>query len=163
MEILPLPEYVIALGETLEAAGNPTDARKQYDLARAQIALLQAGGVVVDLDLALFEADHGDAATALMLAEAAYAGDADGPCRRRARLGPAPRRPGRRGVGAGSGSPAARLPRSAVRTTTPAPSPWPAATRSRPARHLEAALQTDPGFSATDAVEARRLLDQIES
>ena len=72
IEILPLPEYVIALGETLEAAGNAMDARKQYDLARAQIALLQAEGVVVDLDLALFEADHGDAATALMLAEAAY-------------------------------------------------------------------------------------------
>ena len=44
-----------------------------FELARAEIQLFQAGGVVVDLDLALFEADHGDPARALELAEAAYA------------------------------------------------------------------------------------------
>jgi len=42
VEILPSAEYVIGLGETLEAAGNITNARRQYDLARAQIALLEA-------------------------------------------------------------------------------------------------------------------------
>jgi tetratricopeptide (TPR) repeat protein len=71
--ILPLPEYVIALGETHEAAGDPEAAAASYDLARAETALFKAAGVDVDLDLAVFEADHGDPAAALALAEGAYA------------------------------------------------------------------------------------------
>jgi tetratricopeptide (TPR) repeat protein len=70
--ILPLPEYVIALGETHEAAGDRAEARNSYDLARAETALFQAAGVDVDLELALFEADHGDAAVALGLAKQSY-------------------------------------------------------------------------------------------
>ena len=71
--ILPLPEYVIALGETREAAGDMQNAVQSYDLARAETALFQASGVDVDLELALFEADHGDPAVALKLAEQSYA------------------------------------------------------------------------------------------
>ncbi len=71
--VVPLPEYVIALGEVLEVAGDTDAAKDQFELARALITLSQANGVVVDVDLALFEADHGDAATALRLAEAGYA------------------------------------------------------------------------------------------
>jgi tetratricopeptide (TPR) repeat protein len=70
--ILPLPEYVIALGEVHDAADDPPAARRQYDLAAAEIGLYQANGVEVDLDLALFETDHGDPARALDLARAAY-------------------------------------------------------------------------------------------
>lgn len=71
--ILPLPEYVVALGEIQEAAGLNVKSRDSYALARAETQLFQASGVVVDLELALFEADHGDAQKALTFAEAAYA------------------------------------------------------------------------------------------
>lgn len=70
--ILPLPEYVIALGEAKEASGDTAGASESYDLARAETKLFEAAGVDVDLELALFESDHGDHAKALDLAEAAY-------------------------------------------------------------------------------------------
>jgi tetratricopeptide (TPR) repeat protein len=72
-DILPLPEYVIALGETRQLAGDAAGSAASYDLARAEIRLFEAAGVAVDLELALFEADHGDPHRALDLAEAAYA------------------------------------------------------------------------------------------
>ena len=34
--VVPLPEYVIALGEIAESAGDTIKARRQYDLARAE-------------------------------------------------------------------------------------------------------------------------------
>src|SRR4029453_5410416 len=70
--ILPLPEYVIALGEAEEARGDAAAAAQSYDLARAETQLFGAAGVDVDLELALFEADHGDTAKAVQLAEAGY-------------------------------------------------------------------------------------------
>lgn len=65
----PLPEFVIALGELLEAAGRTAEAERQYELVRAMLA---SGGVDTSLELARFEADHGDPAAALALARAAY-------------------------------------------------------------------------------------------
>ena len=162
VEILPPPEYVIALGETLEAAGNTADARRQYDLARAQIALLEAGGVVVDLDLALFEADHGDAATALELAGAAYA--ATPTVRAADALGWALHRAGRDDEAWARAQEALRLgsrePRFHYHAGAIARARGDEATARR---HLEAALRTDAGFSATDVIEARRLLDRLGS
>ncbi len=161
VEILPSPEYVIALGETLEAAGNTGDAQDQYDLARAQIALLGSSGVVVDLELALFEADHGDATTALTLAEAAYA--ATPTVRAADALGWALHRAGRDDEAWERVQEALRLgsrdPRFAYHAGAIALARGDKLTARR---HIEAALQTDPGFSATDVGEARRLLDQIE-
>jgi tetratricopeptide (TPR) repeat protein len=70
---LPLPEYVIALGETEQAAGMAGAARRDYRLVGAETQLLQANGVNTDAELALFEADHGDPAQAVDLAARAWA------------------------------------------------------------------------------------------
>ena len=160
VEVLPLPEYVIALGETLEAAGNPTEARNQYDLARAQITLLQAGGVVVDQDLALFEADHGDAARALMLAEAAYA--AAPTVRAADALAWALHRSGRdqeawerseEALRLGSQDPLLHYHAGAIAAAL--------GDEAVARRHFQLALSTDPGFSATGSAHARELLEGL--
>ncbi|HEY6636044.1 MAG TPA: tetratricopeptide repeat protein [Solirubrobacterales bacterium] len=70
---LPLPEYVIALGEIEQAAGMTAAARRDYQLVGAETQLLQANGVNTDAELALFQADHGDPAQAVGLAARAWA------------------------------------------------------------------------------------------
>src|SRR4051794_8266620 len=70
---LPLPQYVIQLGETQLAAGRRGDARATFALVGAEQRLLQANGVNTDVDLALFEAGHGDAARSVVLARRAWA------------------------------------------------------------------------------------------
>ncbi len=70
---IPLPEFVIALGETEQAAGRQAKADEQYGLLRVIEKLFQANGVNTDMELALFEADHGDPQQALAQARIAYA------------------------------------------------------------------------------------------
>jgi tetratricopeptide (TPR) repeat protein len=70
---LPLPEYVIALGETEQAAGSRVAAGRDYQLVGVETRLLQANGVNTDAELALFQADHGDPAQAVDLAARAWA------------------------------------------------------------------------------------------
>jgi tetratricopeptide (TPR) repeat protein len=55
----PLPEYVIALGDLYTVSGQPARAAEQYALVHVEERLLQANGVNVDLEIALFDADHG--------------------------------------------------------------------------------------------------------
>mgnify|MGYP001198573898 FL=1 len=70
---LPLPEYLILLGELYEVQGDDANAQAQYDLVRVTQQINAASGMVVDLELATFEAVHGeDTAAALTLAQAAY-------------------------------------------------------------------------------------------
>jgi tetratricopeptide (TPR) repeat protein len=64
----PAPEHVIALGDLLTLTGDRAGARQQYDLARAEAKLFAANGVNVDLELALFDADHGDPGAAVRAA-----------------------------------------------------------------------------------------------
>lgn len=70
---LPLPEYVIALGEAEQAAGRPAAARRDLALVGAEQRLLAAAGVDTDVELAIYEADHGSSARALVLARRAWA------------------------------------------------------------------------------------------
>lgn len=65
VERLPLPEYAIALGEAELAAGRDTDA---LALVTAEQRLLAEAGVDTDVELAVFEADHGDPKRAVALA-----------------------------------------------------------------------------------------------
>jgi tetratricopeptide (TPR) repeat protein len=69
---IPLPEYVIGLGETEQAAGKVAAARRDYSLVGAEIRLLRANGVNADVDLALFEANHGSADRAVALGHRAW-------------------------------------------------------------------------------------------
>src|SRR3954468_21565708 len=68
---IPLPEYVIGLGETEQAAGLAGAAERDYALVGAEIRLLRANGVNTDVDLALFEANHGSPTRAVVLARRA--------------------------------------------------------------------------------------------
>jgi tetratricopeptide (TPR) repeat protein len=70
----PTPEYVIALGDLYSVAGRDVDAQRQFALVRAEERLFQANGVNMDLEIALFDADHGvDLANGLAAARAEWA------------------------------------------------------------------------------------------
>ncbi|HEY7295282.1 MAG TPA: tetratricopeptide repeat protein [Dehalococcoidia bacterium] len=58
-KVLPLPQYVIALGDLQQRAGRSGDAGRTYQLAVAEEQLYTAAGVDADLELAQFDADHG--------------------------------------------------------------------------------------------------------
>ena len=160
-DVVPLPEFVIAMGEIDAARGDQGAADQQFALARAEIALFRANGVTVDLELALFEADHGDASRALELALAA---DRATPTVRAAdavawalhRLG----RDGEAGTWSakalrlGSREPLLRYHAGAIEAAL--------GHRAAAVRDLRAALDIDPGFSAAGAVEARSLLAALQ-
>lgn len=69
---LPLPEYVDDLGELYEATGRQELAEQQYEVATAYAKVLVANGVATDLEIALFQADHGSPAAALVAAKAEW-------------------------------------------------------------------------------------------
>ena len=70
---LPLPEYAIALGEAELAAGLRTAGRRDLALVPVQQRLLAEAGVDTDVELAIYEADHGDPRRAVALAREAWA------------------------------------------------------------------------------------------
>lgn len=69
---LPLPEHVIALGEAELAAGRRAAAKRDLELVAVEQGLLGRSGVNSDTELALFEANHGDAGEAVALARRAW-------------------------------------------------------------------------------------------
>ncbi len=156
-EIVPLPEYVIALGDAQAAADRPAEAARSYALARAEIQLFKAAGVVVDVDLALLEADHGDPAKALADARAGYtatptvrAADALAWALHRLGRDAEARKRSDEALRLGSIDPILRYHAGAIAASVG---------DVKGARHdLGMALSVDPGFSATGAAEARRIL-----
>jgi tetratricopeptide (TPR) repeat protein len=72
VERLPQPGYVAELGDLLAATGDQAGAEQQYALVRATQKLLAGEGVATDLELALFDADHGAGEAALGAAQTAY-------------------------------------------------------------------------------------------
>lgn len=71
---MPVPEYVIALGDVYARKGDKTAAKQQYDLVQAIAKLFIANGVNMDLETALFFADHDlSLGASLQKARAAYA------------------------------------------------------------------------------------------
>ena len=73
VEVLPLPAYVIQLGETLDAADRTSQARRQYALVEAMERLFEANGVRTELQTALFDLDRDRNVTdALTRARLAY-------------------------------------------------------------------------------------------
>ena len=56
---IPLPQYVGLLGDLYHARGNEAAAQRQYALIGDIERLLAANGVRNDLDIALFDVDHG--------------------------------------------------------------------------------------------------------
>jgi tetratricopeptide (TPR) repeat protein len=59
VERMPLPEFVIALGEVYAKLGREAEAADQWALVRAMQQLNASNGMDVELELALFEIEHG--------------------------------------------------------------------------------------------------------
>jgi tetratricopeptide (TPR) repeat protein len=56
--IIPIPEFVITLGDLYQASGQIAAANQQYELLAAIEKLYRANGVDMDMEIALFNADH---------------------------------------------------------------------------------------------------------
>lgn len=73
VEVLPIPAYVILLGDILHTSGHESEARREYALVGAIERLFQANGVRTELQTAVFDLDHGrHVADALARARTAY-------------------------------------------------------------------------------------------
>lgn len=72
VERAPLPGAAILLSDLQARAGDAEGAEASDELVRALLALQEEAGQVVDLELALFEADRGQGRRALALAERTY-------------------------------------------------------------------------------------------
>jgi tetratricopeptide (TPR) repeat protein len=164
VQTIPLPEFVVAYGDVLEAAGKPDEAAAQFALVDAMQRIYAANGVDTDLELALYTADHGspeDLPRAVEQAQAAVAA--------------------RPSVVAwdvlawtlyrsGELDEAAEASTQALRLGTPNAlmhfhAGMIAAARGDDARaitHLETALEINPSFSVRYAPEARATLDRLQ-
>jgi tetratricopeptide (TPR) repeat protein len=72
--IMPMPEFVITLGDLYQATGQQEAADQQYELLGAIEQLYRANGVDMDMEIALFHADHDRQLNeTVVLARTAYA------------------------------------------------------------------------------------------
>jgi tetratricopeptide (TPR) repeat protein len=71
VKVQPLPQYAIALGDALTAAGRTEEATRAYALVDVISKLFVASGVRLDLETALYDADHHPGADAVARARRA--------------------------------------------------------------------------------------------
>ena len=69
---LPQPQYLIEYGDLLTSLGRSDAAASQYAIVRAEEKLFTAAGGNSDLEVALFDADHGRPAEALAAAQSEW-------------------------------------------------------------------------------------------
>lgn len=162
VERLPQPEFLVAFGELLEAAGQQEAADEQYSVVRATQQLFAAAGQDVDTELALFEADHGTPAEAVASAQKAYAKRPDSIFTQDAYAWAL--------HSAGRSAEARPIARQAVRLGLRNPAFYyrlgviEAAAGDRPAARaaLQKALELNPQFSPLHAPRAAELLASLE-
>jgi tetratricopeptide (TPR) repeat protein len=156
----PLPQYVIALGEIQQAAGRRAAARETFALVDAERRLLAADDVNTDVEIALFEADHGDRDRAVDLARRAW--NTAPSVRSADAVGWALTRSGRSSDGLAWARRALRLGSRDPFILTRAGLSARAAGRDREARrYLRRALQANPRFSVVWAPRARKALRRL--
>jgi tetratricopeptide (TPR) repeat protein len=73
VEIQPLPQYAISLGDDLTAEGRTAEAARAYALVDVISKLFVVNGVRLDLETALYDADHHPGAHAVAEARRALA------------------------------------------------------------------------------------------
>ncbi len=72
--IMPMPEFVITLGDLYQTTGQQEKASQQYKLVTTIEKLYRANGVDMDMEIALFNTDHDqNLPETLALAQKAYA------------------------------------------------------------------------------------------
>lgn len=157
---LPLPEYVIALGEMQLAAGRDEAAQETFALVEVQRRLLERNGVNSYAELAVFEADHGDPARAVRVARRAWeagpgvrSADALGWALTRAGEADEGLRWARRALEQGWEDPAALYHAGMAARA--------ADERDAAVSYLEAALKRNPDFSPLRAPKARTALEEL--
>jgi pentatricopeptide repeat protein len=157
---LPLPEYAVGLAEAELAAGRRRAARDDLALVAVQQRLLRRGGVNVDAEMALVEADHGSPARAVRLARSAWA--AAPSVRAADALGWALARAGRPAAGLVYAQRALRLgSRDPVYLYHAGIAARDAGRPDLARRHLSRALEAAPRFSPLHAPRARRALEAL--
>jgi tetratricopeptide (TPR) repeat protein len=160
VERLPLPEYAVGLAEAELAAGRRADAGEDLALVEVQQRLQRRGGVNVDAEMALVEADHGNADRAVRLARAAWAG-APG-VRAADALGWSLTRAGEPVAGLAYAQRALRLgSRDAVFLYHAGIAARDAGRAGLARRYLARALETNPRFSPLHAPRAERALEAL--
>lgn len=70
--VLPQPQYLIELGDLYASLGAKRDATATYTVVGAEEQLLRANGVNTDLELSLYDTDHGRPAEGLAKASAEW-------------------------------------------------------------------------------------------
>jgi tetratricopeptide (TPR) repeat protein len=160
LDVLPLPEYAIARGDALLAAGADAEAEEAYALVEVLNRLQSDNGVDTDLELALFEADHEPGPDAVERAERAvehrpsiFAHDALAWNRHQDDQPEEAARSMRRALATGSRDPMLRYHAAAIAD----------AVRDRAAavEHLGVVLETNPRFSAALVDDVERLADEL--
>ena len=127
----------------------------------AEVKLLRANGVNTDVDLALFEANHGSSRRAVSFGRRAWSAGAERPLGRRLLLGPVHGGPDRAGDAVLRGGDEARLPRPVVPLPRRDDRPARRATTIEARRLLGALVAQSPRFSPLYAPRARRALEGL--